>query len=119
MLTPLKKLLIQAMAAMAWADGDIDEAQKAILRDLFVEEQLSPELARHWLDEPVEFPTSQELLEYLPDFSDRLDLVTQLLHMAATDSLLHRKEAELLAALGQQFGVSDDVLEELSQAIQE
>jgi uncharacterized membrane protein YebE (DUF533 family) len=119
MLTPLKKVLIQAMAAMAWADGTIDDAQRHILRDLFEEEELSPELAKHWLDVPVEFPCPEELANYLPDISDRLDLVTQLLHMAATDSIMHRREADLLASLGHQFGVSPEVLEELTRSVQD
>ncbi len=113
--SPLKKILVQTLAAMAWADGDIDLHQEKILRELFVEEDLPAELVTQWLEFPVAFPCVEELAGLLPDSSDRLDLVTQLLHMAFTDRILHPKEANLMRILGAEFGVCEQVLEELQQ----
>jgi uncharacterized tellurite resistance protein B-like protein len=111
--SPLKKILLQALAAMAWADGDIDQHQEKILRELFFEEKLPAELVSQWLEFPVDFPCMDELAGLLPDSSDRLDLVTQLLHMAFTDRILDSREANLMRILGSEFGVCEEVLSEL------
>ena len=109
----LKEVLLQAVTAMAWADGSIDPAQQRILRELYADEQLPAELAEQWLSFPVAFPCGDEVADILPDCSDRLDLITQLLHLALTDGRLDAREAGLMRILGEDFGVDPEILKEL------
>jgi len=99
---------------MAWEDGAIGPKQETVLRELYDEDGLSPDLARQWLAAPVAFPSPADLTTSLPDISDRGDLVTQLLHVALADRKLDARECSLLAKLGPSFGISAEVLSELS-----
>lgn len=110
-----RAVLVQALAAMAWVDGYLDPKQEAILKELFIEDQIDPKLAEAWLKGPVEFPSVRHLEGLLPDGSDRLDLVTQLLTMALTDRWIHPGEAGLMRRLGESFGIDEQVLAELDQ----
>ncbi len=110
-----RAVLVQALAAMAWVDGYLDPKQEAILKELFLEDQIDPKLAEAWLKGPVEFPSVPHLEGLLPDGSDRLDLVTQLLTMALTDRWIHPGEAELMRRLGESFGIDEQVLAELDK----
>ena len=106
-------ILLQALASMAWADDYLDDKQRAILAELFIEDQLDPQLAKEWLEGPVAFPDTTQLAGVLPDSSDRLDLVTQMLHMALTDRWLHPGEIALMRQLGKAFGMDKSLLAEL------
>ena len=110
-----RAVLVQAMAAMAWVDGYLDPKQEQILKDLFHEDQIDPKLAEAWLKGPVDFPSVRHLEGLLPETSDRLDLVTQLLQMALTDRWIHPGEAGLMRRLGESFGIDEGVLEELDR----
>ncbi|MBS2036244.1 TerB family tellurite resistance protein [bacterium] len=112
---PQRTLLLQALASMAWADGHLDTRQREILDELFDDEHMDAELARQWLREPVDFPDPGELKGLLPDGSDRMDLVMQLMHLAMADRWFHPKEMSLLRRLGEDFGIDEAVLEELDQ----
>lgn len=100
---------------MAWADELLDARQRAILEELFREEKLDPEVARQWLSGPVPFPSVAELEGLLPEGSDRMDLVTQLLHLSMTDHWFHPGEVALMRQLGESFGIDESVLKELDQ----
>lgn len=108
-----RQILLQALTAMAWADGYLDPLQLEILDQVFDQEEMSAELARQWLRQPVEFPDVRELKGVLTDSSDRMDLVTQLLHLALTDRWFHPAEMALLRRLGEDFGIDESVLEEM------
>lgn len=105
-------LLLQALASMAWADDYLDNHERDLLKELFEEDQLDPQVARSWLTGPVEFPDLHDLKGILPDSSDRLDLLTQLLHVALTDRWLHPGEVSLMRQLGQAFGMGEEILDE-------
>ena len=114
----LTQILLQALTAMAWADGTIDPRQESLLRDLYREEQVPEELSRRWLESPVSFPSTKQLALQLPEGSDRLDLVTELLHMCMTDRRLDPREAALFRLLGEEFGVDQEVVAELERRAQ-
>lgn len=101
---------------MAWADGHLDTRQRDMLEELFDEDQMDAELARRWLSQPVEFPDPGELKGSLPDGSDRMDLVMQLMHLAMADRWFHPQEMSLLRRLGEDFGIDEEVLEALDES---
>jgi len=113
MSTPPRLIVLQALASMAWADNFLDPRQQSILVELFEDDGVAPELAKKWLRQPVEFPEVAELTGILSDGSDRMDLVTQLLHLAMTDRWFHPGEMALMRRLGQQFGIDESVLQEM------
>ena len=101
---------------MAWADGHLDTRQRDILDELFDEENLDAELARQWLSQPVPFPNPAQLKGLLADGSDRMDLVMQLMQLALADRWFHPGEIALLRALGEDFGLDEEVLLALEQS---
>lgn len=113
---PHRLILLQALASMAWADGHLDTRQRDILDELFDEDHMDAELARQWLSRPVEFPDPDQLKGVLPDGSDRLDLVMQLMQLALADRWFHPDEIALLRRLGEDFGLDEDVLVAMDQS---
>lgn len=113
----LRKNLLQALTAMAWADGSLDDAQRQMLKEIYQEESLPEDIQQQWLNQAVEFPRPEELAGQIPESSDRLDLVTQLLQISLSDRRFHPREAEILSALVRSFGVGQDILEELERLV--
>lgn len=98
---------------MAWADDYLDNQERVLLKELFEEDQLDPQVAQAWLSGPVEFPDLHQLQGILSESSDRMDLLTQLLHVALTDRWLHPSEVSLMKQLGKAFGLGEEILDEL------
>ena len=117
MTTPARALLLQALAAMAWADGEMPPIQRKLLTDQFHDADVSSSTREGWLAGRVTFPDKAELLAVLPSMDERLEFVTHLLKMSSTDGRLAPEEAKLLGLLGPEFGMDADVLAELTRHV--
>ena len=109
--------LLQALAAMAWADGELAPAQRKILTERVGEADVSPSTLKGWMAGMVTFPDKAELLALLPSMEERLEFVTHLLKMSSTDGRLAPQEAKLLGLLGPEFGMNAEVLAELTRHV--
>ena len=112
-----KALLLQALAAMAWADGEMPPAQRKLLTDRFHDADVGSSTREGWLAGCVTFPDKADLLVQLPSMEERLEFVTHLLQMSSTDGRLAPEEAKLLRHLGQEFGMDAAVLAELTRHV--
>ena len=109
----IRPLLLQALAAMAWADGDLDPKQRAVLSQRFGSEEIPKALLERCLSGSVSLPDKQELLSVMPSLDERLEFVGQLIQMSSSDGRLAPQEARMLGSLGPEFGMTEEVLNEL------
>ncbi len=107
----IRPLLLQALAAMAWADGDLDPKQRTFLSQRF--EEIPKDLLDRCLSGSVSLPKHEDLLQSMPSLDERLEFVGQLIQMSSTDGRLAPQEARLLGSLGPEFGMTEEVLNEL------
>ncbi len=101
---PHDPLLLSLMVHVAFADGEVEENEFALLGRLVPDKE--PGELLMWVAAEAERPLDlQALAEAFPDPADRDALLTFAGHMAWGDSRLDASEVQLIAELARTLGV--------------
>jgi uncharacterized tellurite resistance protein B-like protein len=102
---PEDPLLLSLMVHVAFADGEVEENEFALLGRLCPDKELGELLM--WITQEADKPLDlQALADTYPAPSDRDQLLTFAGHMAWGDNQLETSEVQLIARLANFLGVS-------------
>ncbi len=107
-----QKEVIKGLVKMAWADGEVSEAEQTMLTSILLRMGCSEEEVEGLGEEPPEDP---RLDEVLPDKESRISTMRALITMSFVDGVLSFAEFDYIQAAAEQLGVTDDELEQLRQ----
>ena len=102
---PEDALLLSVMVHVAFADGEVEENEFALLQRLCPDKELGELLV--WITEEAAKPLDlQALADSYPDPAHRDQLLTFAGHMAWGDNQLETSEVQLIAKLANFLGVN-------------
>ena len=109
----------RAMFRLAWADGQIRQAEVDFISTLL--ERLGFRLAERLalLDEALSLPYQQvpKLDAVVPERADRLAILGQCIAVSFADGEAHPRELEILGKLATHWGITVEELEHLRQQV--
>ncbi len=119
-ITERRREIIKSLAQVAWADGELVEAEKKLLADILIKIGCKPEEIKKIENNPVKSTTAlAQLDKVLPTHVERRSALRDLITLAFCDGECCFHEFLYIERMAHKLGVSSQELEELrDQALQ-
>ena len=110
-------VILQTLAAEAWADGQLKACERRFLMAVASDNRIPSGRWGKWLTSPPPLPTTSALMAALPDATDRLDLVTQMLALSWSDQEVSPEEWAMVESVGKALGVPQEALQSMFEGL--